>query len=114
MERAEKSVKFSGDHYQIAVSWKEEMLQLPDSFRIALNRLENLERRLKKSPQTATAYSEVIAKHLEKGYDRKLDEIPERNEAKWYLPHFTVVKANRQTTKVRVVLTLLPDTMEFV
>ena len=73
LERAEKSIRLTEGHYQIALPWKQEMLQLPDNYRMALNRLENLERRLKKCPQTAAAYGEVIVNHLEKGYVRKVD-----------------------------------------
>ena len=43
LERAEKSVRFTEGHYQIALPWKQDMLQLQDNYRMALNRLENLE-----------------------------------------------------------------------
>ena len=102
LEKSEKSIKFTEGHYQIALPWKQEMLQLPNNYRMALNRLENLERRLKKSPQTAVAYGEVIANHLKKGYIRKIDPS-EGIITKWFLPHFPVVKTDRVTTKVRVV-----------
>ena len=39
LERAEKSIRFTEGHYQIALPWKQEMLQLPDNYRMALNRL---------------------------------------------------------------------------
>jgi len=71
---------------------------------MALNRLETLEKQLKKCPQTTAAYSEVMLTHLKKGYVRKVDKLSEgTNKTKWYLPHFPFIKTDRLTTKVRVV-----------
>jgi len=39
LERARKSVRFTEGYYQIALPWKQEMLQLPDNYKMALNRL---------------------------------------------------------------------------
>ena len=103
LEKAGKSIKFSEGQYQIAIPWKEEKLQLPNNFRMALQRLQSLERRLLKCPQTAAAYSGVIANYLEKGYIRKVETSEEEPIEKWYLPHFAVVKSDRVTTKTRVV-----------
>ena len=44
LEKAEKSITFSEGQYQIAIPWKEDKLQLPDNYKMALNRLQNLER----------------------------------------------------------------------
>jgi len=66
LDRVEKSVRFSENHYQIAIPWKEELLQLPNNYRMALNRLETLEKWLKKYPQTTAAYGEVILTHLKR------------------------------------------------
>ena len=39
LEKAEKSITFSEGQYQIAIPWKEDKLQLPDNYIMALNRL---------------------------------------------------------------------------
>ena len=73
---------------------------------MAFQRLQNLERRLIKDPGVAKAYSEIIEKHLEKGYVRKIKShelCMKQSTAKWYLPHFAVVRNDRVTTKTRVV-----------
>ena len=44
LEKAGKSIKFSEGQYQIAIPWKEEKLQLPNNFKMALQRLQSLER----------------------------------------------------------------------
>ena len=73
LEKAEKSITFSEGQYQIAIPWKEDKSQLLDNYKMALNRLQNLERHLLKSPEMTVAYSEVITKYLEKGYIRKVE-----------------------------------------
>ena len=70
---------------------------------MALQRLQTLEKRLLKSPSTAVAYSQVIERYLEKGYVRKVDQSEEEPVNKWYLPHFPVIKFDRETTKTRIV-----------
>ena len=72
-KKAEESITFSDGQYQIAIPWKEDKLTLPDNYKVALNRLENMERHLLKRPQMAVAYSEVITKYLEKDYIRKVE-----------------------------------------
>ncbi len=103
LERIENSVKFADDHYQVAIPWRENRIQLPNNYRMALQRLQSLEKRLQKCSQMAVAYSDVIAKHLEKGYIRKVNPSEKEPINKWYLPHFAVVKSDRTTTKTRIV-----------
>ena len=82
---------------------EKDKLQLPDNYKVALNRLQTLERRLLKSPQMAVAYSEVITKYLEKDYIRKVEPSEKEPIEKWYLPHFAVLKSDGATTKTRIV-----------
>ena len=46
---------------------------------------------------------EIIEKYLDKGHVRKIDNFEEKPIVRWYLPHFTVVRNDRATTKTRVV-----------
>ena len=73
---------------------------------MAFQRLQSLERRLIKDLNVAKAYSEIIEKHLKKGYVRKIKPhklCEKQSTAKWYLPHFAVVRMDRVTTKTLVV-----------
>ena len=72
MEWAERSIKFSNGHYQIAIPWKESNLLLPDNYNMAFQRLQTPERHLIKDPDVAKVYSKIIEKHLENGYVRKI------------------------------------------
>ena len=103
VEKVEKSIKFIDGHYQVAIPWKENKLSLPDNYKMAFQRLQNLEKRLTRDPDVATAYSETIEKYLDKGYVRKIEMFEEQPTVKWYLPHFAVVRTDRATTKTRVV-----------
>ena len=47
------------------------------------------------------AYSKVIDDYKEKGYISKVNESDTKE--KWYLPHFPVIKTDKETTKARVV-----------
>ena len=75
---------------------------MPDSYNMALQRLENTEKRLHRSPEIATAYSKVIDQYIEKGYVRKVPDN-EKVDSKWYLPHFPVLRPDKDSTKIRIV-----------
>ncbi|CAC5357994.1 unnamed protein product [Mytilus coruscus] len=65
--------------------------------------MENTEKRLIRSPEIASAYTETIDKYIEKGYVRKVTNDDNKTTRKWYLPHFPVVRPDKDTTKTRVV-----------
>jgi len=71
----------------------------------AQRRLHSLEKSLSQKPAVSEEYHRVMAAHEEKGYIRPVTEsqVQEDGENQWYLPHFPVIKADRTTTKVRVV-----------
>ena len=73
------------------------------SYKLAFQRLQNLEKCLTKDPSIAIAYCEIIEKYLSKGYVRKIEKLEEQPNVKWYLSHFTVVRTDQATTKTRVV-----------
>ena len=95
LEKAEKSITFSEGQYQIAILWKEDKLRLPDNYKMALNRLQNLERCLLKSLEMTIAYSEVITKYLKKGYIRKVkpsEKEPMKNGIYHILPYSNLIE----------------------
>ena len=105
VEKIERSVKFIEGRYQVAIPWRDNLskMSLPNNYKMALQRLQNLEKRLIRDPKVASAYGEIIEKYLDKGYVRKIDNFEEKSIVKWYLPHFAVVRNDRATTKTRVV-----------
>ena len=69
---------------------------------MALSRLANTEKRLKRSPAVAHAYSQCIDQYIEKGYVRKIQKN-DQSTSKWYLPHFPILRPDKDTTKTRIV-----------
>ena len=103
MKQVENSLSYENQMYRVGVPWKTNDVALPDNYEMALSRLENIEKRLKRSLEVAYAYNKSIEQYLEKGYVAKVREH-DRSLSKWYLPHFPVLRSDKDTTKVRIVL----------
>ena len=71
----------------------------------AERRLRLLEKTLSRKPAIGEEYHRVMAAHESKGYIREVsdEEVAHDGVDQWYLPHFPVVRADKATTKVRVV-----------
>ena len=102
LSHMENTVQFKDGRYEVSIPWKSEP-HLPDNSEMALKRLAQTEKRIKKNPEVESRYSETIEKYLEKGYLRKVEKQEVQPDSKWYLPHFPIVDLNRETTKVRIV-----------
>ena len=98
-----KSFKFENDYYVVAVSWRNERPSLPNNRPLAEKRLESIERKLAKNPEIAESYQKVIKGYLEKNYIRRVPPDESTPTEEWLLPHFPVVRADRFTTKTRIV-----------
>ena len=56
-----------------------------------------------KNPEIAESYQKVIEEYLEKNYIRRVPPDEPTPTEEWLLPHFPVVRADRTTTKTRIV-----------
>ena len=102
LQQVESTLQVKENFYQVSLPWKETKSNLQNNYDLALNRLKNTEKRLQRERDVGEKYKETINSYLEKGYVHKvLDK--EANSNGWYLPHFPVVKPERETTKVRIV-----------
>ena len=72
--------------YQIGIHLKEYEPSLPDNYGMALHRLENTEKRFKRSPDIATTYSKCIKQYIEKGLCTE-DLAHEQLRPKWCTYH---------------------------
>ena len=99
--KIENSIEHKDNRYIVPLPWKSDKETLPDNYSSALNRLYGTEKKLKKSPELKQEYSDIIRKYEEKGFIKKVER--KDNEKRWYLPHFDVVKPEKETTKVRIV-----------
>ena len=103
MSKVEKSKRRIGGRYEVAIPWKEEFPSLPDNREEAEKRLFSLEKNLLKKPEVARRYQEAMNANMEKGYVRKLEPNKGEDGQGWYLPHFPIIREDRETTKVRIV-----------
>lgn len=103
LHKTEESLTYSEGRYSVAIPWKESAPKLHDNYQMALQRLENMEKRLRKNPEVGQQYEQTIEKYVEKGYVQKIIEISPEQETQWFLPHFPVIRPERETTKVRIV-----------
>ncbi|XP_053406667.1 uncharacterized protein LOC123558187 [Mercenaria mercenaria] len=101
--KAKDTIEYTEKMYEIGIPWKENNVELPNNYDMALTRLQNTERRLDKNPTVSKAYSEIIKSYEEKGYITKITESVPQNSQSWYLPHFPVIRPEKETTKVRIV-----------
>lgn len=103
-EETEKSIRVENGHYEVEIPWKENKNSLPDNSEMAKKRLVSTEKRLEKDLVIKQMYSDTIDSYIKKGYITKCGTIEQNKiDTKWLLPHFPVIKLNRETTKVRIV-----------
>ena len=62
-----------------------------------------MEKHLLRKPDVAEAYFKSISQYIEKEYIRKVSPDEKQPRRKWFLPHFSIVKPQKATTKVRIV-----------
>ncbi|XP_058456905.1 uncharacterized protein LOC131434257 [Malaya genurostris] len=94
-----------GRHFETGLLWKQDDIQLPDSFQMALSRMIGLERRLQKNPALNVAVRQLIEDYLTKGYAHRAtsEELSMANSNRvWYLP-LSVVVHPKKPDKVRLV-----------
>ena len=76
-EKVNNSLKFDGQHYEVAVPWRDERPQLPNNLLMAKKRLVSTERKLMKDKEIAVAYQQVLNNYLNKKYIHRVpDEEP--------------------------------------
>lgn len=101
-----KTVHMRNARYEVSLPWKEMHLALPDNFSLSYTRLNSLFRRLRKQPDVVREFDKVIKDRECKGI---VETVGSEAAAKvHYLPYREVVRSDKQTTKLRIVLTLLP------
>ncbi|KAL0883918.1 hypothetical protein ABMA27_015986 [Loxostege sticticalis] len=93
--------------YVVALPFKGDIRSLGDSRRTAENRFKCLERKLEASSKLREAYDAVIREYLEKGYISPAPpdvedciEVP----PSYIIPHHGVIREDKLTSKLRVVL----------
>ncbi|XP_063897957.1 uncharacterized protein LOC126056487 [Helicoverpa armigera] len=88
--------------YVVALPFKGEVESLGNSRQVSERRFYCLERKMQASPRLKVAYDSVILEYLEKGYISPTDSVS--SEVSYFIPHHGVIRDDKITTKLRVVL----------
>lgn len=93
-----------GDRFESGLLWRSCNVKIPDTYPMAKQRMECLERRFKREPTLRLAMQHNLDDYESKGYIRKMTkkEIFKANQDCWYLPIFPVVNPNKPE-KTRIV-----------
>ena len=92
-----------GDRVQVPVLWKDEKRPENNYFQ-ALNRWKSLKFSLAKTPGLLGRYQEVVSGWERKGYVRPVPDERIGDPNTYYLPHFPVLREDKQSTKLRIVM----------
>lgn len=90
--------------YEASLPWKEYHPLLLDNYEVAVSRLNSVLKRLKRNPELLAEYNRIINKQSSKGIISEVDPNAEIKVGRLhYLPHYPVIRKDKQTTKVRIV-----------
>ena len=103
-KRTEETIRLENGRYQIGIPWKKDEPRLPQNWHMAANRLQTIEKALMKKPKVAQEYGRIIHDYEHKGYVRRVTNDDDTHGGGWLLPHFPVVRLDKETTKVRIVM----------
>ncbi|XP_062703871.1 uncharacterized protein LOC134286288 [Aedes albopictus] len=95
----------SGSNFETGLLWRTDDPTFPDSYPLAVRRLESLERRLERDPILQKCVREQIVEYERKGYAHRasLTELTSVDQSRvWYLP-LGVVTNPRKPGKVRLI-----------
>ena len=99
-----ENVSFKDGRYEVALPWKEFHYSLPNNYVLSWRRLQGLLKRLRQAPELLKEYDATIQDQLRKGV---VEPVPESEPISGcqvhYLPHYAMVRHDKETTRLRVV-----------
>ena len=79
---------------------------LTGNYDMAVKRMINTEKKLLQDDKIINEYNQINEGYINKVYITILESDPETESKKWYLPHFAVIKSDKEKTKTRIILML--------
>ena len=87
-------IEFKEGRYEIGLPWKQiDDKPLPNDFQLSLDRLNSLYSRLEKDPEILAECTRIIDEQIKLGIVEYVH----------FLPHFAVIRKDRETTRLRIV-----------
>ena len=98
-------LKYNGKCWEANLPWIRDPNDLPNNEFVALSILKSTEKRILKNERIANAYKEAMNDMFTRGVARKLSELElnNYNGPVHYITHHEVLKADSQTTPLRIV-----------
>ena len=87
-------LNFDGKNYEDRLPWKRDHPKLENNYTQAVKRLESIERKLKRDPEKAEAYTTAINQYVEKGFAEEVADLTSGDGRVRYLPHHAVFRAS--------------------
>ena len=93
----EKTIVLKDGHYEVGLLWKNDRPSLPYNRQLAVQRFNNLEKKLYRNPKLAQKYRDTINEYINRGYTRKLtpDESKKQSDITNYIPNYCVIHPNK-------------------
>ncbi|XP_063618245.1 uncharacterized protein LOC134791133 [Cydia splendana] len=101
---ASTTVRDQQGRYVVKLPFRDDPTCKGNSRKIAVKRLHSLERKFEKDSTLKARYTEVIKEYEQLGHMKPVTEQDHKKEEAIYLPHHAVIREDKSTTKVRVVL----------
>ncbi|XP_058817679.1 uncharacterized protein LOC131680988 [Topomyia yanbarensis] len=101
----EETTRRTASGFETGLLWKTDNPHFPNSYPMAVRRLQSLERKLQKDPELKQTVRKLIADYEEKGYAHKASEeelLTADSNRVWYLP-LSVVTNPRKPGKIRLI-----------
>ncbi|XP_078384177.1 uncharacterized protein LOC144666660 [Oculina patagonica] len=104
LNKMEESLQRVGEHFQVALPWRQGCPELPNNRPVAEQRLQLLKKRLLKDEDLLLKYRTTMQEYIMKGHAQKVptEELNLKEKPVWYLPHHPVTHPLKPG-KVRVV-----------
>ena len=103
-EQFKRNIVFKDGRYEVPLPWRSSFANISLNYQLCLKRLRSLLRRLQREPRLLRDYDDIIQGQLRNGIiEPVVDPEAVSNERIHYLPNHTVVRQDKQTTKVCVV-----------
>ena len=89
----------------VGLPWKEEREAIPSEYQLSRNHLNSLHHKLRQDQELLNEHNKIIKEQLQLGIIKEVKAETDNkfSETVHYLPHHTVLRRDRETTRVRVV-----------
>lgn len=94
----------SSGRYCTALPFCKNPDSLGNSYAVAYRRLINLEKTKLRDPALRASYNEIIQEYIDQNYLTETTPSAADQTTGYYIPHHPVIRNDKQTTKVRIVL----------